>query len=152
MISINASYTNLVNQRTLATNTNELQKATKRLATGARINNAVDDAAGLFVGSALASSISSRKIALDNTMLASNFLNIADGALSNVSDNLMRMNQLATQACNGFMSTEARQTLQAELDQMKANITQTIGKADMNGVSTIKKTGMSADLMVEIDV
>ena len=98
MISINASYTNLVNQRTLATNTNNLQKATKRLATGEKINSAVDDAAGLFVGTSINSTLSGMRIALDNTMLASNFLNIADGALSNVSDNLMRMNDLATQA------------------------------------------------------
>ena len=89
MISINASYTNLVNQRTLATNTKNLQQATERLSTGARVNHAVDDAAALFVGSGLSSSLSGMKVAFDNTMLASNFLNIADGALSNISDNLM---------------------------------------------------------------
>ena len=138
MISINASYTNLVNQRTLATNTNNLQKATKRLATGAKINSAVDDAAGLFVGTSLNSTLSGMRIALDNTMLASNFLNIADGALNNVSANLQRMNDLATQACNGFMSTEARNALQNELNTLVAQSKQTIATTSMNGVATIK--------------
>ena len=122
MITVNTSYTNLVSQHTLTRNTNALQKATERLSTGARINHAKDDAAGVFLDVSLSSQISSMKTANDNTLLATNFLNIANGTLTTVSDCLMRMNDLATQACNGVLSDDARNTLQSEMNALSAQI------------------------------
>jgi len=143
MITVNTSYTNLINQHNLAKNTNALEKATERLSTGAKINHAVDDAAGLFIESGLSSQIASLKIANDNTLLATNFLNIANGTLTTVSDCLMRMNDLATQACNSTMSADARTALQNEMDSLVAQINQSIAGSNMNGVATIT-TGAGA--------
>ena len=143
MITVNTSYTNLINQHNLAKNTNALEKATERLSTGAKINHAVDDAAGLFIESGLSSQIASLKIANDNTLLATNFLNIANGTLTTVSDCLMRMNDLATQACNSTMSADARTTLQNEMDSLVAQINQSIAGSNMNGVATLT-TGAGA--------
>ena len=143
MISINSSYINLVNQHSLARNTKELQKAMERLSTGVRINHAADDPAGLYIATSLSSQISSLKVANENTLLASSFLNIADGALSTVSNCLMRMNDLATQACNSTMSAAARNALQSELNAMVDQINQSIAGAKMNGVATLT-TGAGA--------
>ena len=152
MITVNTSYTNLVNQHTLTKNTNALQKSTERLATGARINHAVDDAAGVFMQVSLSSQIASMKVANDNTLLATNFLNIANGTLNTVSDCLMRMNNLATQACNSTMSADARNALQLELNSLVEQVDQSFAGSNMNGKETIQRSNMSADLMNVVDV
>ena len=86
MISINTSYQNLVNQRTLATNTKAVEKSMKRFSTGASINSANNDPAGFFISSGIGSTLSGMKVAANNTALSMGFLNIAHGVKSTIDD------------------------------------------------------------------
>ena len=148
MISVNSSYMDFVNQHNLAKNTKALNQAMERLATGCRINHESYDPSGLYKASSLSSQISSLEIANKNNLLAANFLEIANGSLTTVSDCLMRMKDLATQASSGILSDGARNALQSELDSLAEQVNRSISGSTMNGVKTLTadiKMGSSAE-------
>src|SRR3982750_1787707 len=97
---INANIASMNAQRYLTANTNALQSSMEKLASGYRINHASDDAAGLELSENLRAQIRGSQKALDNTQDGINVMNIADGAMQTITDNLQRMRELAVQAAN----------------------------------------------------
>jgi len=96
------------------------------MATGSKINSAKDDAAGLSISEKFGMSIRGLDMAHQNTQNGASFLNIADGALSGMGDDIQRIRSLAVQAANGVYSSDERAMLDAEAQQRKASIQQTI--------------------------
>ena len=75
----------------------------ERLSTGVRINSASDDAAGLAISSRMTSQVNGLNMAVRNANDAISLVQTADGALSEVSNMLQRMRELAVQAASGTM-------------------------------------------------
>lgn len=119
---INTNTLSLNAQTHLTNNTNMLKKSMEQLASGYRINRAGDDAAGLQVSENLRAQFRGAKKALDNVQDGINMLNIADGALQVISDNLQRMRELAVQAANDTYSAAQRTAIQQEIDARIADI------------------------------
>ena len=115
-----------------ATNTS-LGKALEKLSSGYRINRAADDAAGLVISQGLRAQISGLKQATRNAQDGISVVQTAEGALNEVHAMLERVRTLAVQAANtGANSTEAREALQAEVDQLAEEITR-IGQSTKFG-------------------
>lgn len=95
-----------------------LRKAIEALSSGLRINRASDDAAGLTVAKRLQAHFATLNQALANTQTGLNVSNVADQALDETSNRLLRLRELAVQAANtGVYDAQARRAIQAEVAQ-----------------------------------
>ncbi len=131
---INTNVSSLTSQRHLTNNTAALGRSIERLASGFRINRAGDDAAGLQVSENLRAQIRGSKAALANVQDGVNVMNIADGALSVITENLQRMRELAIQAANDTYDVGQRAAIKQELDTRAADITRISDAIEFNGV------------------
>src|SRR5215469_18084231 len=91
-------------QNNLNTTQAALQKTLQQLSSGSRINSGADDAAGLSLANALQASSTALSQSAKNASEGVDFLQIADGALSQVTNLLNRAVTLATEAANGTLS------------------------------------------------
>ncbi len=96
----------------------QLQRSMERLASGLRINRAADDAAGLSIATRFQAQIRGLNEAFDSAQSGINLANVGDSALGSVTDNLLRVRELAVSAANtGIYDRSAQQAIQAEINQ-----------------------------------
>ena len=91
-----------------------LGRTLERIASGRRINRAADDAAGMVIGDLLGSQARGVGAALRNASDAISIAAVAEGALSQATTIVGRLQELAIQANSAAQSPESRQALQAE--------------------------------------
>lgn len=108
--------------RHLEANTSVLSRTLERLASGLRINNAADDAAGLAIAARLGAQVRSLNQALRNANDGIALLGTAEGALAEITNILTRMKELAVQAANDTVSASDRASLQDEVSALIAEI------------------------------
>jgi flagellin len=113
---------------------NQLSTSMIRLSTGQRINSAADDAAGLAISERLNAQIRGLDRGTQNVMDMQNLINTAEGGLSTIGDNLLRMRELTLQSMNGILTDSDRQNIQFELDQIIAEIDATAQRTEFNGM------------------
>jgi flagellin len=123
-----------------------LQQAMERLSTGKRINSAKDDAAGLAIASSMTSDIRGMNQAIRNANDGISFAQTAEGALNEVTNMLQRIRELAVQSASGTYSDDDRANLQAEVEQLGAQIDDIVANTKFNGVTVFG----SADVTVNI--
>jgi len=110
-----------------------LSTAMERLSTGKRINSAKDDAAGLAISQTMTSSIRGMSQAIRNANDGISFAQTAEGALGEVTNMLQRVRELAVQSASGTYSDGDRDNLDAEVQQLKEQITSVLATTDFNG-------------------
>ncbi len=108
-----------------------------KLSSGSRVVSAKDDAASLAVGSRLRAEVEALKQANVNAGQASSMLQIADGALSTISDILVRMKSLSVQSGSGQLGQTERNVLDAEFQALKDEITRISNDTEFNGTQLI---------------
>lgn len=111
---INTNIATLNARRNLGSSQLDLARSLNRLASGLRINSAVDDAAGLAISGRITTQINGRMQAIRNANDGISMLQTADGSLSTMVENLQRVRTLAVQSANASNSAGDRQVLQAE--------------------------------------
>lgn len=129
---INTNIASLTAQRTLAASQKDAATAMQRLSSGLRINSAKDDAAGLAIGNRLTAQINGINQAIRNANDGLSVSQVSEGALSETSDLLQRMRELAVQSANASNSSSDRTALQTEVGQLIA---------EMDRISTNTKFG-----------
>jgi flagellin len=103
--------------------TNSAQaKSTEKLSSGYKINRAADDAAGLSISEKMRKQIRGLTQASTNAQDGISAVQTAEGALNEVHDMLQRMNELATKAANGTMSSSDKADVQNEIKQLSTEI------------------------------
>jgi flagellin len=117
-----------------------MEQAMERLSSGKRINSAGDDAAGLSISHKLDGKIASLNQAVRNANDGVAMINLAEGAMEEISSMLTRMKELATQAANGTYESADLTNLDAEYSQLKSEITRIAKSTDFNGVSVLNST------------
>ncbi|WP_114954185.1 flagellin [Sphingosinicella terrae] len=110
-----------------------LQTAMERLSTGKRINTAKDDAAGLAIASKMTSQIRGMNQAIRNSNDGISYAQTAEGALGEVTNMLQRIRELAVQSSSGTYSDADRTNLNAEVTELKAQITNILATTEFNG-------------------
>src|ERR1700759_2886611 len=103
--TINTNIASLNAQRNLNASQSSLQTSLQRLSSGLRINSAADDAAGLTISQRFTAQINGLDQATRNANDGISLAQTADGALSQVSDNLQRIRELAVQSANATNSS-----------------------------------------------
>jgi len=121
-LSIHTNYSALVTNTALNKSNNALATNQQRLGTGLRINSASDDAAGLQIATRLNAQSRGMGVAMRNIGDSVSLLQTAEGALSEMTDIVQRMKDLATQAANGTNSEADRDSLQGEYDQLGSEL------------------------------
>ena len=122
MISINTNYGGLFASKAASQSQRMLDTAMERLSTGKRINYATDDAAGEAIAVRLQAEIEGIAMATRNVADAQSLMDTADGALAETSNILLRMRELAVQASTGTLNSDDNAALDAEFQQLEAEI------------------------------
>ncbi len=136
--------------RYLKANDMEATRSLAKLSSGSRIVRASDDAASLAVGTKLRADVGALRQAQVNASHASSVLQVADGALQQLSDILVRMKALATQSVNGALSDTERGYLDAEYQQLISMINQVAQYTTFNGDPLLDGT-YTKDFLVGLD-
>jgi flagellin len=108
--------------RQLGLTTQYQGKSTEKLSSGYKINRAADDAAGLSISEKMRKQIRGLTQASANAQDGISAVQTAEGALNEVHDMLQRMNELATKAANGTMSSSDKNDVQNEIKQLSIEI------------------------------
>ena len=119
-VNTNVSSLNAQNQLTKSGNT--LDQAFQRLSSGLRINSAADDAAGLQISNRLTSQVNGLNVATRNANDGVSVAQTAEGAMSESTNILQRMRELALQSANGSNSSEDRAALQKEIGSLQSEL------------------------------
>lgn len=145
---VNSNISSLNAQRQLIKTGAELDKASERLASGKRINTAADDAAGLAISNRQTSQIRGLDQAVRNANDGISLIQTAEGALEETTNILQRMRELAIQSANGIYSDTDRATLDAEVQQLKAEIDRIADTTSFNGQNILDGSLGDIDLQV----
>ncbi len=114
-------------------NSSQQTQLAQQLSSGKRINGAADDAAGLAIATGLSSQTRGEQVAMRNAGDGISYTQVASGALSQVSDNLQRMRELAVQAGNGALADSDRAALQKEVTALGDSNQQILKDTSFNG-------------------
>ncbi|MCS6913423.1 MAG: flagellin [Myxococcales bacterium] len=121
-ISIYSNISSLDAQMHLGKTQMQLDSNMARLASGLRVNRAVDDAAGLGISTMFHAQIRSYAQGERNANDGISLLQTAEGALQQVHTILTRMRELAVQSANGTYGAVDRANIVAEVQQLQAEI------------------------------
>lgn len=118
-------------------NTKALQSSTEKLSSGQQINSAKDGASGLAVSEKMRSQIRGLNQASRNIGDAVSFVQVAEGYLSETTDILQRIRELAVQGSNGVYSDEDRMQIAVEVSQLVAEVDRIASSAQFNGMNLL---------------
>lgn len=122
MLSLHTNAAAMSAQNALGGTNKSLTTSLTRLSTGYRVNSAMDDAAGLQIATRLNAQTRGMAVAQRNTQNGISMMQTAEGALSEVSSILLRMKDLATEAFTASTAADDKKALQAEFDQLGAEL------------------------------
>jgi len=108
-----------------------------RLSSGDRIVRAADDVAAMSAGTSLRTNVTTLRMALVNTSQGSSLLQVADGALSQVTDILQRQKAIAVQAGAGSLTSQERSFLNQEFSNLTEEIDRIADQTNFNGVTLL---------------
>ncbi|GGI98557.1 flagellin domain-containing protein [Halopseudomonas pertucinogena] len=148
MLTVNSNIASLNAQRNLQGSTSALTTAMERLSSGSRINSAKDDAAGLQISNRLTSQINGLNVAVRNANDGISIAQVAEGALQESTNILQRMRELTLQAANGSNSAEDRESLQAEVDVLKTELTRIAETTSFGEVKLLNGEADTLDFQV----
>jgi len=132
-LSVNTNLFSLNAQRNVASTQSTLGSAMQRLSSGMRVNSAKDDAAGLAIAERMNAQVKGMNVAIRNANDAISLSATAEGALSKVTESLQRMRELAVQSANGSVNDGDRGNLDAEFQQLGAEVTRVLESTKFNG-------------------
>ena len=135
---INHNMNALNAHRMMTGNTTAAGKSMEKLSSGLRINKAADDAAGLAISEKMRGQIRGLEQASRNSQDGISLIQTGEGALSTVSDILVRIKELATQAANGtYDATADLARIEEEKDQLSAQILDIKDNTKFNGIALL---------------
>ncbi|MCI9188833.1 MAG: flagellin FliC3 [Lachnospiraceae bacterium] len=130
---INYNVSAMLANNKLANNDNLLSKSLERLSSGLKVNSAKDNPAGLAMAKRMNAQIEGLSVANQSAGDGVSIIETADGAMSEVSEILQRMNELAVKAANGPNSDKDRSVIQDEVKQLTEEITRIAEATEFNG-------------------
>ena len=127
------------------TNANLTQSLT-RVSSGKRINSGADDAAGLMIADSLQANVQTLDQSVRNANDCISVGQIADSALQEITNNLIRAVALAQEAATGTVDNAGRTVLNNEFSQIQAEIASIAVQTDFNGVGIFTQAGLNGSL------
>lgn len=150
-MKINRNMSAVITNNQLLRSENRVAASMERLSSGFKINHASDNPAGISISNKMKAQIEALDQAEANASDATSVLQIADGALNEISSMMLRMRELAVQASNGTYSHNERISIQAEIDELQKEVdrissdTEYNTKALLDGSSDVRVYADSAE-------
>ena len=119
-----------------------------KLASGSRITQASDDAAGLAISTKISSDVTALQQAATNASHGVAVLQTADGGASNISDILQRMKALASQSASGTVGATERGFIDTEFGKLVSEIDAIASGTRYNGSSLLNGGWAATDVIV----
>ncbi|EGI6811499.1 FliC/FljB family flagellin [Escherichia coli] len=138
---INTNSLSLITQNNINKNQSALSTSIERLSSGLRINSAKDDAAGQAIANRFTSNIKGLTQAARNANDGISLAQTAEGALSEINNNLQRVRELTVQATTGTNSDSDLSSIQDEIKSRLDEIDRVSGQTQFNGVNVLAKDG-----------
>ena len=159
MATINTNMAANIASNALTRNERSMSSTMERLSTGLRINSAKDDAAGLAISSKMTSQIRGLNQAVRNANDAISMIQVAEGAMKEVTNMFQRMRELAVQSISDSNTANDRTALNNEFVQLNAEIQRVAGNTQWNGTnildgdstSTTFQVGANASQTIDVD-
>ena len=136
-LSINTNIASMSAQRSFLNSSAQLETAFERLASGKRVNSAVDDAAGLAIGKEMEARVSGLNQAIRNVNDGISMVQIAEGALDEVTTILQKMRDLSVQASSDGLSSDERAYIDVEHAKLASSMDAVLLQAKFNGTTLI---------------
>ncbi|MGK5015848.1 flagellin [Janthinobacterium rivuli] len=150
MLSLHTNNAALSAQNSIAKTQSQLSTSMTRLSTGYRINSAMDDAAGLQIATRLKAQTSGMTVAMSNTQNSTSMLQTAEGAFNEVTNMLVRMKDLATQAADASSNTDDKEAMQAEFDALGKELYNVMTKTTFGGSSLLVGGTLASSMTFQI--
>ncbi|EUC21295.1 flagellin domain-containing protein [Paraburkholderia hospita] len=144
MLNINTNIMSLTAQTNMSGTQSALSQAINRLSSGKRINTAADDAAGNAIATQQTASINALNQGVANANNAVSMVQTANGALQSTIDNLQRIRQLAVQASDGSLDSNAVADINTEIQNRLTEITRVADQTQFNGQNVLSALGTVA--------
>lgn len=136
-LTVNTNVSSLNAQRNLNVSQSSLSTSLQRLSSGMRINSAKDDAAGLSISERFTAQIRGTEQASRNANDGISLAQTAEGALSEIGNNLQRMRELAVQASNATNSDSDRAAINNEVQALSTEIDRVAQSSAFNGTKLL---------------
>lgn len=150
MLSLHTNAASLSTQNALGSSQKALSTAMTRLGTGYRVNSAMDDAAGLQIATRLNAQSRGMAVAQRNTQNGISMLQTAEGALSEVSNIVLRMKDLATEAANGTSNASDKTAMEAEFNELGNELTNIMTNTKFGGQALLTGGTLAAAVTFQI--
>ena len=147
-LRINTNVASLNAQRNLRGTRLSMNKSLEKLSSGQRINRAGDDAAGLAISENLKAQVRGLKQAERNAEDGVSLVQIAEGALSEVSNILIRLRELSVQAASDTIGGTERKFLNVEFEQLTSEVDRIANSTEFNRVPLLNGTGAVFDIQI----
>lgn len=147
-LMINTNVASLSAQNSMNKAQQSQQEAMERLTTGKRINTAADDAAGLSIANKMTSQVKGLNQAVRNANDGISLLQTAAGGLEESGNILQRMRELSVQSASGTYTSENRGSMQAEVEQLKAELDRISDTTTFNGQKILDGSQKDTKLQV----
>ncbi len=145
---INHNIASIGAQNSAYTSNYGMQKSMEKLSTGLRINRASDDAAGLSVSENLRAQVNGLQQADRNAQDGISAMQVAEGALNEVSAILQRMRELSVQSSTDTLTNTDRGYLNQEFTQLTAEMDRIAAVTEFNGMPLLDGTWQGKDLQI----
>ncbi|MFZ4714223.1 MAG: flagellin [Bacteriovoracaceae bacterium] len=145
---INTNIPSIAGQRALGVASDEKLDALAKLSSGERITKAADDASGLAISEKLKAGIRSSMQATRNANDGISLVQVAEGGLSESSNLLVRMRELAIQAASDTYTQSDRDLTSKEFQQLKSEIDRISSSTEFNGKKLLDGSGPNLDFHV----
>ncbi len=147
-LRINTNISSLNAQRNLSGTRLNQQKTLEQLSSGQRINRAGDDAAGLAISENLKAQIRGLGQAERNAQDGISLVQIAEGGLTEVSNIMIRLRELAVQSASDTIGPTERKFLNVEFEQLTAEVDRIANSTEFNRVPLLNGTGAVFDIQI----
>lgn len=112
-------------------------KSSQRINSGLKINSSKDDPAGLSIAKKFDHQISKLERANQNTLDAISLTQTLDGALNSINNVVQRMRELGVQSSNDTLTSEDREVVQREINELIDEIDSISNKTNFNGINLL---------------
>jgi len=145
---LNTNINSLVAQSSLTSSGAQLATSLQQLSSGLRINTAADDAAGYAIVQGMNAQIGGLNQAAQNATAGVSLTQTAQGALTEITNDLQTMRDLAVESLNATNSAADRADLNQQYQQLAADINNVAGTAAFNGVNLLDGSFQGATFQI----
>ena len=145
---LNTNVASMVAQGSLTSSGAQLASSLQQLSSGLRVNTAADDAAGFAIAQGMTSQINGLNQASRNANDGVSLTQTASGAMTEITNDLQTMRDLAVESLNATNSANDRQDLNAQFQQLAADINNVAANTQFNGVNLLNGTFQGADFQI----